>query len=85
MVQREQLRSDANQSAGLDRGCVTAMADQNSDIVEPKLLFSAEEWETAMPKLTTGMTAYLGQYRTPTTANPGDRGLSSRLGAGGSS
>ena len=67
------------------------MADQNSDIAEPRLLFSKEEWEAAMPKLTADMTTYLTQYRTPvfidraTTPNPGDRGRSSRLGIGGSS
>ena len=51
------------------------MADQNSDIAEPKLLFSKEEWEAATPKLTADMTAYLKQYRTPVFIDRGDHGL----------
>src|SRR5271156_700320 len=50
------------------------MADQNSDIAEPKLLFSKEDWEAAMPKLTADMTAYLKQYRTPVFIDRGDHG-----------
>jgi hypothetical protein len=50
------------------------MADQNSDIAEPELLFSKEEWEAAMPKLTADMTAYLKQYRTPVFIDRGDHG-----------
>ena len=50
------------------------MADQNSDIAEPKLLFSKEEWEAVTPKLTADMTAYLKQYRTPVFIDRGDHG-----------
>lgn len=52
------------------------MANQDSDIAEPKLLFSEEEWEAAMPKLTADMTAYLKQYRTPVFIDRGDYGES---------
>jgi hypothetical protein len=53
---------------------VTAMADQDSGNAEFKLLFSKEEWEAAMPKLTADMTAYLKQYRTPVFIDRGDHG-----------
>ena len=50
------------------------MADQDSGNAEFKLLFSKEEWEAAMPKLTADMTAYLKQYRTPVFIDRGDHG-----------
>lgn len=56
------------------KGLVTAMADQDSGNAEFKLLFSKEEWEAAMPKLTADMTAYLKQYRTPVFIDRGDHG-----------
>jgi hypothetical protein len=50
------------------------MVDRYSDIAEPKLLFSKEEWGAAMPELTADMTDYLKQYRTPVFLDRGDHG-----------
>jgi hypothetical protein len=50
------------------------MTDQNPYVPERKLLFTKEEWEAAMPTLTSDMSAYLKQYRTPVFTDRGDHG-----------
>lgn len=51
-----------------------AMSDHDKPLPEPKLLFSEEEWNAAMPELTRKMTAHLKQFRTPLFIDHGEYG-----------
>jgi hypothetical protein len=42
--------------------------------VAPRLLFTEDEWDQAMPKLCTEMVAFLRRYRTPVFIDHGDHG-----------
>lgn len=50
------------------------MNEHNETPPEPKLLFTKEEWDAAMPELTSAMTAHLKQFRTPLFIDHGDYG-----------
>lgn len=53
---------------------MTRMAKPDAPSTEPKPLFTKEEWDAAVPDLTTAMMAYLKQYRTPIFVDHGDHG-----------
>ncbi len=50
------------------------MTEHNETPPEPTLLFTKEEWDSALPELTRAMTAHLKQFRTPLFIDHGEYG-----------